>query len=309
MSINFLNANSLDNQNESTYKLIEVPYINQNQVAYGCEAVSSTMLLQFYGYKINEKDFTDNYLIRKNWCIEKKGRAYGPDPNSAYCGNPYICTGANCGFGIFAPATAKSIDKILDSSKHSSKVITGMSIENIVKDYISKGVPVLIWATMNMKASSCGYSWIINYVDENSKYKIGDKFTWIRGEHCLVLVGYDENSYYFNDPYKNHGVVSYEKDLVNQRYSELGSQAIVILNKNSLKNETCSNSKEEKNKSLPSIKIGSKVKVIKGIDYYGKKFKLWHSLYDVMSINGDRIVIGVGKDVVCAINSSNLKIL
>jgi uncharacterized protein YvpB len=53
----------------------------------------------------------------------------------------------------------------------------------------------------------------------------------MKGEHCLVLVGYDDNNYYFNDPYKNHGVIPYEKKLVNQRFLELGKQSVVILEK------------------------------------------------------------------------------
>lgn len=212
-------------------KLIYVPYINQNDIVYGCEAVSSTMLLQHYGYKISEKDFTDNYLVQKDWYKDVDGQSYGPDPHAAYPGNPYIDNGENCGFGSFAPSTAKSIDKVLDVTKHETKVTTGLSLIDLVKNYIDKDIPVLVWATMDMKQTSPGYSWIINYVDENSPYKVGDKFTWMRGEHCLVLVGYDDNNYYFNDPYKNHGLIAYEKDLANQRFLELGKQSVVILEK------------------------------------------------------------------------------
>ncbi|MBR0184243.1 MAG: C39 family peptidase [Clostridia bacterium] len=211
-------------------KLINVPYINQNDIVYGCEAVSSTMLLQYYGYEISEKDFTDKYLIKKDWFV-KSGHMHGPDPHATYAGNPYESSGKNFGFGIFAPGTAKSIDKVVDTKKHKTKITTGMNLIDLIKNYIDKDIPVLIWATMDMKETSPGRSWIINYVDENSPYKIGDIFTWMKGEHCLVLVGYDDNNYYFNDPYKNHGVIPYEKKLVNQRFLELGKQSVVILEK------------------------------------------------------------------------------
>lgn len=217
---------------KSDSKLISVPYISQNGIASGCEAVSSTMVLQYYGYKISAKDFTDKYLIRKNWYVGKDNVIYGPDPNAAYPGNPYVSSGINCGFGSFAPATAKSIDKVLNPKKHQTKVTTGLSLQKLCTDYIDKNVPVLVWATMGMSQSKPGMSWTINYVDKNSKYKIGDKFTWPAGEHCLVLVGYDKNSYYFNDPYKNHGLISYSKSLVEQRFSELGKQSVVICKKN-----------------------------------------------------------------------------
>ena len=212
-------------------KLINVPYINQNDIVYGCEAVSSTMLLQYYGQKISEKEFTDKYLIQKDWFVGSDNKSYGPDPYAAYPGNPYKSSGENCGFGSFAPSTAKSIDKVLDAKRHQTKITTGMNLIDLIKNYIDKNIPVLIWATMDMKETNSGYSWITNYVDENSPYKIGDTFTWPRGEHCLVLVGYDDNNYYFNDPYKNHGLIAYEKKLVNQRFLELGKQSVVILEK------------------------------------------------------------------------------
>lgn len=212
-------------------KIIKVPYINQNDIVFGCEAVSAAMVLQFYGYSISEKDFTDNYLIKRDWYIDKKGVWHGPDPNAAYPGDPYKDFGVNCGFGIFAPGLAKSMNKVLNLSRHEVVVKTGIGLSDLVKNYIDNGTPVLVWATMDMKQSSPGRSWIIDYVDENSPYKIGDNFTWTRSEHCLVLVGYDDDNYYFNDPYKNHGLIAYNKSLVEQRFLEMGKQSVVIAEK------------------------------------------------------------------------------
>lgn len=230
--INYEESSLLGKSNSKILnKIIDVPYINQNEIVSGCETVSATMLLRYYNYNISEKDFADNYLIQKDWYQNSDGKIYGPDPNAAYPGNPYIKSGKNCGFGSYACSTAKSIEKILDLSKHEVKVTAGMNLDDLVVNYIDKDIPVLIWATMDMKPSSFGLSWIVNYTDESSPYKIGDVFTWTSGEHCLVLVGYDDNNYYFNDPYKNHGLISYEKSLVKQRFLELGKQSIVILEK------------------------------------------------------------------------------
>ena len=45
----------------------------------------------------------------------------------------------------------------------------------------------------------------------------------------MVLVGYDAENYYLNDPYNNNGLVKYEKSLVNSVYESLGSQAIALI--------------------------------------------------------------------------------
>lgn len=222
-------SNADDSISYISKKIINVPYINQNDIVYGCEAVSSTMILKHLGYEISEKEFTDEYLIKKDWHIGGDGRMYGPDPNAAFPGNPYVSSGINCGFGCYAPSTAKSINKVLDENKHKTKITTGSDLSELQKNYIDNDIPVLIWATMDMKPSRKTRTWIINYTDENSSLKNGDKFTWIAGEHCLSLVGYDDVNYYFNDPYKNHGLIGYDKSLVEKRFEELGKQSLVII--------------------------------------------------------------------------------
>ena len=45
----------------------------------------------------------------------------------------------------------------------------------------------------------------------------------------MLLVGYDEDSYYFNDPYNSNGTVKYHKNLVTKRWEELGKQSVVLV--------------------------------------------------------------------------------
>lgn len=56
-----------------------------------------------------------------------------------------------------------------------------------------------------------------------------------------------------------------------------------------------------------TLKKGDKVKVINAVSYEGKSFKRWYDTYDVISVNGDRVVIGIGSTVTAAVNSANLK--
>ena len=220
--------------NLHAYKVIEVPYINQNDIVSGCEAVSATMLLQHYGYNISAKEFTDNFLIKKDWTVEEDNKIHAADPSSAYPGDPYVPRGYNCGFGCYAPVVAKSLNNFLENRKHKAILTTGNKLTNLIENYIEKDIPVLIWATMDMKPSRLGNEWVISCADENSNYKVGDLFTWIAGEHCLVLVGYDEKNYYFNDPYKNHGLIAYDKNTVEERFAELGCQSVILTEKESV---------------------------------------------------------------------------
>lgn len=55
------------------------------------------------------------------------------------------------------------------------------------------------------------------------------------------------------------------------------------------------------------IKVGDKVEVIKAIQYNGKPFIRFYNKYDVIEIKEDRVVIGIGQTVTCAINISNIR--
>ena len=121
------------------------------------------------------------------------------------------------------------MNKVLKSGERAI-AIKGEKLENIVEKYIKKGIPVLAWTTMDMRETKHRKSWVIGYVDENAEYKKGDTFSWPGNEHCVVLVGYNEEDYLVNDPLKpKDEVVSfYEKELFKKRYREQGSQIVVI---------------------------------------------------------------------------------
>ena len=79
---------------------------------------------------------------------------------------------------------------------------------------------MILWATMDMREATVGRSWILP--------DSGETFTWKSGEHCLLLVGYDESSYLFNDPYQDKGLTAYDRQLVETRYQQMGSQALAL---------------------------------------------------------------------------------
>lgn len=197
--------------------IIDVPYIDQTDYyPSGCEVVSATMLLQYYGYEIFVDQYVDKYLDVST--VESKdGILMAEDPKDYFIGDPR----SSYSYGCFAPVIVKSMNKILDGGKKAEN-ITGTSLEVIAEQYIKKGIPVLVWATIEMEPPSEGTDWLLK--------SNGRRYHWIGGEHCLVLVGYDETSYYFNDPYANNGLVAYKKDVVEQRYEDLGKQAIVVVN-------------------------------------------------------------------------------
>lgn len=211
-------------QKGTSYMIEGVPTIQQSGLGAGCETYACTMLLQYLGYDMDEYQFADNYLICSLTSWSDDGSVhYGPDMNSAMAGTAYM------GFGIYAPAMAKSMNNYLKAvgSQQKATPLEGISLDELCHKYIDNDIPVMVWATTWMEEPEVGSTWVVDYVDENAKYSIGDTVEWMEHEHCLVLIGYDEENYYFADSYK--GAVScFEKEVSQTRYEQIGTMAIVV---------------------------------------------------------------------------------
>ena len=197
---------------------LNVPYIDQS-VRYrtGCESVSTVMLLQYLGYDMTVDDFIRDALDQRGF-EEREGRLYGPDPNRYFCGSPYD----ENSFGCYAPVICKALKKVLDCSY---EVVdeTGTDMDTLIRTYIDHGMPVIFWACIDMREPIRGPEWKL--------FETGETFTWISNEHCMLLVGYDEDGYYFNDPYENHGVIRYDKKTVEDRHRAQYGMAVGVKKK------------------------------------------------------------------------------
>lgn len=215
----------------TSHKISNVGYLDQSELPTGCETVSAVMLLNHYGFKITSKQFANNYLIKKPLYYDSYGNLWAPDPNSAFVGDPSYSW---C-YGIFAPGMAKSMNNYLKAvgSKYEAVSLKGKELSELCHTYIDNDIPVMVWATMYMDASYKTTKWYVSYSDENSKLKVGDVFQWTAGEHCLLLVGYDENYYYFHDPLTKANQ-AYRKSLAETRYEELGKTAVILETQSSL---------------------------------------------------------------------------
>lgn len=196
-------------------KIISVPHLSQTKnYPTGCEIVSTAMLLQFYGYNLPVDALIDNYLDQADLTV-LNGQRYGADPNASFIGSPY----SPFSYGCYAPVILNTLSRVLTTGDRATN-LTGTPFSQLISDYIERGIPVLVWASIGMKPVVKTAAWRQNNTDE--------VVYWPKGEHCLVLVGYDENRYYFNDPLQSTAPVGYEKSSVEQRYAELGSQAVAV---------------------------------------------------------------------------------
>lgn len=195
---------------------IQAPYIDQSG-AYptGCESVSAVMLLQFLGVDITVDEFIEKYLEKQDF-EERDGEMFGPDPRKYFCGSPYD----EDSFGCYAPVIAGAMKRVLGGT-YTVKDESGTDTAELIRRYIDKGMPVVYWACINMREPVIGPQWKL--------LDTGQIFTWVSNEHCMLLVGYDGEGYYFNDPYNNNGLIHYPKEVVEERHRAQHMQAVGVL--------------------------------------------------------------------------------
>lgn len=202
--------------------MIDVDYISQlEKYPTGCESVSTVMALNYVGIDVTVDEFIDYYLPLGSRPTEgDDGQKVGSDPNKFFIGDPYD----ESGYGCYSPVIAKAVEDVLDSGYDGYKVkeLKNKSLGSLCINYLDKDIPVIFWATMGMAEAKSGTKWIIE--------DTGEEFVWTKPMHCLLLVGYDDEYYYFNDPQVGKQC-KYEKDDVEKAYEAMGKQAVVVMEK------------------------------------------------------------------------------
>lgn len=175
----------------------------------GCEATALAQTLEYLGYKADKTVIADKYLPKVY---------YGDgDFIDEFVGDPF----SEFGYGCFAPAIVAAAKNYLadNGNLHKPVDISGSSPDEIYR-YVSKGTPVIVWATGGMIEPYSQKVWNLD----------GEEIFFMVGEHCMTIIGYDyaNNTVAVADPQKGL-IQTFSMELFEKRYSEMGSYAVVIL--------------------------------------------------------------------------------
>lgn len=192
-----------------------VPFISQ-LVKYptGCESVSATMVLNWAGVKVTVDEFIDEYLaVGTAPYRNEENELVGCDPWVEFPGDPRT----EKGWGCFLPVVTNAVEKM--NAPVRMVPLRDEPLEKLCHDWLDKGIPLVFWATIHMNPPHEFTRW---HTPE------GKEIVWISPMHCLVLIGYDDEGYYFNDPTDGERVY-FPKAAVEAGYDAQGRQALAIL--------------------------------------------------------------------------------
>lgn len=193
--------------------VLEVPALSQTDWPTGCESVSAVMALNWAGADLTVEDFVYGFLPMDELWMDAAGQLCGPSPADTFIGDP-----AGRGYGCFAPVLARAMSRAAPAG-YRALDLTGSPLSELACAYLRHNIPVVIWATMEMRPVEAGTQWLLPG---------GEVFTWPSGGHCLLLVGETAEGYLLNDPRAGE-TVCYDKELVRRRYESLGSQAVALV--------------------------------------------------------------------------------
>lgn len=203
-------------QPESCY--IEMDNIQQlPELPAGCEVTSLAIVLNYLDYSVSKTRLADNYLpCSDDFYTGSNGELYGPNQNDVFAGDPHSNQ-----YGCYAPVIVRTANSYLKEcgSEYTARDISGENPEGLYR-YVLDGTPVIVWATIQMREIPSYIEWFDSETEE--RLRIPNR------QHCLVLVGVDGETLTFNDPYDSRGIVQYPKSLFEQRYNEVGKQAVVL---------------------------------------------------------------------------------
>lgn len=207
-----LSISSEKNVKATEQMILDVPLISQNpELKYGCEVTSLAMLLRYAGVKVDKmrlaeqlpKD-TDPVLKNQNGDITRWG-----DPDEGFVGD---ITGKNMGYAVYVKPMERLMKRYLPGRTVN---LTKKSFDDLLRQ-VKAGKPVVVWTTGDFKLPDRWESW-----------KHGEEqITTPLDLHAVVLVGFDPNYIYVNDPLSGKKAHKVNKETFIDSWIALGRQGL-----------------------------------------------------------------------------------
>jgi uncharacterized protein YvpB len=191
--------------------MLNAPLIKQYPELYsGCEITTLAMMLQFYGIQKGKMELIPEMKYDKTaYQLDERGKiVYWGNPNLGFVGD---VTGRAKGFGIYHTALLPLLKKYIPTAVD----LTGKPFA-VLESKIAEGIPVEVWTTIDYIENVQWTEW------DTSLGPIRATFS----EHAVLLVGYDKDHVYVNDPLNDKSNLKLNKALFIRTWEMMDKQAI-----------------------------------------------------------------------------------
>jgi len=177
--------------------ILDVPIYEQER-SLSCESSAAAMAASFSGVDVTEADILSSLPRHEN-------------PNLGFRGNVDGPHGQTDDYGVYAQPISDALQKF------------GLQVEPLdgglpeIKNHIRQGRPVIVWITYGNQVQ----------VPQSVTMSDGQTVTLVPFEHTVVVVGYNANGLWVNDPYAGtqdfYPAADFERS-----FGYLGNMALVV---------------------------------------------------------------------------------
>ena len=232
-----LTAKSLDGGAEYSFDItvkgsgelhiLDCDYIYQKEdYPNACEIVSTVMALRYLNIDVSVENFA-KYVPTATYHSYANGLTYGADPEYYFSGS--VTSNKACGCFVPCITSALASYKSQTGAEITYSVAPNSDFSEFEK-VIDEGYPVIVWVTEDMQPSYLEGAWYKLVKSGGSWNMTNEIIYWTGPEHCMLLVGYDDEYYYFNDSLSSKAA-AYKKEACQTAYDALNHRAIIIRNK------------------------------------------------------------------------------
>lgn len=177
--------------------ILDAPVLRQKR-SLSCESSAAAMAAQFFGLNVGEEAILGALPLHDN-------------PNLGFRGNVDGLYGGIVDYGVYA----EPVRQVLLQMGLEAEVLIGST--NEIRAHIRQGRPVIVWITYNLQVG-----WPTRVTTSN-----GQTVTLVPYEHAVLVIGYNRNGLWVNDPYS--GVQSFypEQDFL-RSFAYLGNMGVVV---------------------------------------------------------------------------------
>jgi uncharacterized protein YvpB len=196
-----------------SHVLLDAPVIGQHPELYnGCEITALSMLLAFKGLDVSKMRLADE-IMKDETSVQ-----YDASGNIRFWGNPNTgfvgdVTGKRIGLGVYH----EPLFELLQDYVSDAVNLTGESWDEL-EYYVSEGFPVIVWTSISFTpiAASDWVSWDSPTGTVKTTFK----------QHAALMVGYDEDYVYLNDPQTGRKNMKMNKQSFIQTWEAMDRQAL-----------------------------------------------------------------------------------
>jgi uncharacterized protein YvpB len=191
--------------------LLDAPIYRQHpELPSGCEITSLSMLLNFAGVAKTKMD------LLSEMPVDMTPITMNTDGSPAYWGNPNTgfvgeVSGKGKGFGIYHTA----LFPVLKGNVPSAVDLTGSEFSELELQ-LSQGIPAVVWTTIDFRVPAKWVTW------DTPTGPIKTTFM----EHAVLLVGYDDQYVYVNDPWTGKKQFPVNRQQFLETWEAMGRQSL-----------------------------------------------------------------------------------